>query len=144
MTVGVSLGLAPGKWAGAARVLDAIVDGVGRENKPGTGFEMEVFGTFMSFSILHCGTALLIALTSFFSALYILPESRFAPQAGGNVRKEEHDDCPRGSESERTTELVIKKSIAKRVARPKYASLEFQGIFLVEMGKDNAIAEPNE
>ena len=52
-------------------MLDAMVDGVGRENKPGTGFEIEMFGTFISFSILHCGTALLIALTSFFSALYI-------------------------------------------------------------------------
>jgi len=106
-----------------------MVDGVGRENKPGTGFEIEMFGAFISFSILHCGTALLIALTSFFSALYILPESRFAPQAGGNVRKEEPDDCPCGSESERTTASVIKKSIAKPVARPRYTPLEFLGFF---------------
>ena len=73
-----------------------------------------------------------------------MPESRFAPHAGGNVRKEEPDDCPCGSESERATELVIKKSIAKRVARPRYASLEFLGFFLVEMGQENAIAEPIE
>jgi len=45
--VGVSLGLALGKWAG-------LVDGVGRENQPGTGFEIEIFRTFISFSILHC------------------------------------------------------------------------------------------
>ena len=63
-------GISAGEVDGAARVLDEMVDGVGRENKPGTGFEIEMFGTFTSLSILHCGTALLIALTSFFSALY--------------------------------------------------------------------------
>ena len=70
MTVAVSE-ISAGEVGGAASVLDTMVDGVGRENKPGTGFEIEMFGTFISFSILLCGTALPIALTSFFSALHI-------------------------------------------------------------------------
>jgi len=78
----------------------------------------------------------------FFQRFVHMPESRFAPQVGGNVRKEEPDDCPCGSESERTTELVIKRSIAKR--RPRYGSLEVLGFFLEEMGKDNGFPEPNE
>jgi len=122
-------GISAGEVGGAARVLEAMVDGVGRENKPGTGFEIEIFGTFISFSILHCGAAFLIALTSFFSALYICLSPVWRHTLGAMSERRSPTTVHAAVRAKRTIELVIKKSIAKRVARPRYASLEFLGFF---------------
>jgi hypothetical protein len=116
-----------GEAGGAARVLDTMEDDRGRDNKPGTGFEIDMFGTCISFSILHRGMDLLIALTSFLSALYtcLSPVSRHTLGAKSARRSPTSVHAP--VRAKRTSELVSKKSIANRVARARYASLGFRG-----------------
>lgn len=116
-----------GEAGGAARVLDTMVEDGGRDKKPGTGLEIDMFGTCISFSILHRGTDLLIALTSFLSALYtyLSPVSRHTLGATSARRSPTTVHAP--VRANRTGELTSKKSITNRVARARYASLGFRG-----------------
>lgn len=115
-----------GEAGGAARVLDAMVDDGGRDNKPGTGFAIDMFGTRISFSILHRGMDLLMAFASFLSALYtcLSPVSRHTLGARSARRSPTSVHAP--VRTKRTSELVSKKSITNRVARARYASLGFR------------------
>ena len=74
-----------------------------------------------------------------------MPESRFAPHAGGNVRKEEPDGCPCGSEGETDYRAGNQEIDSEASSKGKICIARISGIFfLEEMGKDNPIAEPNE
>ena len=73
-----------------------------------------------------------------------MPESRLAPHAGGDVRKEEPDDCPCGSKGETDYRAGDQEIDSEASSKAKICIARISGIFLEEMGKDNTFPEPNE